>query len=86
MVKPAHGWDTFNYSIILKFCFMNNDENKDKKINDKKAEDSKVTPSSVDSKNEAVVHGTPSATDRVKPRAGDGLANEGTIVSYDRER
>ena len=65
---------------------MNNDANKDKKTNEQKEKDNKVTPSSVDAKNEAAVHGTPSATDRVKPRAGSGLANEGTIVSYDQER
>ena len=84
MVKPAHSWDAFYHSITSKFYFMNNDANKNKKANEKK--DSKVTPSSVDLKNEEVVHGTPSATDRVRPRAGSGLANEGTIVSYDRER
>ncbi len=65
---------------------MNNDANKNNKENEKKDKSNKVTPSSVDSKNEAVVHGTPSATDRIKPRAGSGLANEGTIVSYDEER
>jgi hypothetical protein len=73
----------FNHSITSKFYFMNNDANK--KANEKK-DKSTVTPSSVDLKNKAVVHGTPSATDRVRPRAGRGLANEGTIVSYDRER
>lgn len=42
--------------------------------------------SSVDLKNESIKRDTPSATERVKPRAGDGLANEGTIVSYEEER
>jgi hypothetical protein len=74
----------FNHSITSKFYFMNNDANK--KANEKKDKSNTVTPSSVDLKNKAVVHGTPSATDRVRPRAGRGLANEGTIVSYDRER
>lgn len=45
-----------------------------------------TSASSVDRKNEAAAGHTPSATDRVKPRSGDGLANEGTNVSYESER
>lgn len=86
MVKPAHGWDTFDHSITYKIYVMNNDANKNKEENEKKEDENKVTPSSVDDKNKSAANGTPSATDRVKPRAGDGLANEGTIVSYDEER
>lgn len=39
-------------------------------------------------KNEGVTDSDPgsSATGRAKPKAGRGLANEGTIVSYEEER
>jgi hypothetical protein len=86
MVKPAHGWSVSKHSITFKCIIMSNDANKNKEQNEKKSEENKVTPSSVDNKNESAVNRTPTATERVKPRAGDGLANEGTIVSYDEER
>lgn len=86
MVKPAHGWNVSEHSITFKLIVMNNDANKNKEQNEKKSEENKGTTSSADNKNEAAVNRTPTATERVKPRAGDGLANEGTIVSYDEER
>jgi hypothetical protein len=52
----------------------------------KKQPDTAIEQSSVDRKNEEAIHRTPTATERVRPRAGDGLANEGTNVSYDQER
>ncbi len=45
-----------------------------------------VAPSSVDRKNNAASSGYTPATKRVKPKSGDGLANEGTIASYEGER
>ena len=53
---------------------------------EKKDQSAAAEQSSSDRKNEAAVNRTPTATERVKPNAGDGLANEGTIVSYDKER
>ena len=45
-----------------------------------------VAPSSVDMKNNAASSGYTPATKRVKPKSGEGLANEGTIASYEGER
>ncbi len=45
-----------------------------------------VAASSVDMKNNAASGGYTPVTKRVKPKAGDGLANEGTIASYEGER
>ena len=53
---------------------------------DNTKESSSTSESSVDRKNRDVLNGTPTATERVKPSSGDGLANEGTNVSYERER
>ena len=59
---------------------------KDQTTHNDNSSDSSTTESSVDRKNRDVLNQTPSATDRVKPRTGDGLANEGTNVSYEKER
>lgn len=45
-----------------------------------------VAPSSVDMKNNAASQGYTPASTRVKPKSGRGLANEGTITSYEGER
>lgn len=61
-----------------------------KNLQQKQTGDKKKTKeaaiSSVDRKNNTVANGTATATDRVKSRAGDGLANEGTIASYEGDR
>ena len=45
-----------------------------------------AAPSSVDVKNNSVSSGYTPPTKRMKPKSGDGLANEGTIASYEGER
>lgn len=51
-----------------------------------KKKNKEAATSSVDRKNNTVSKGSATATDRVKSRAGDGLANEGTITSYEGDR
>ncbi len=62
---------------------QNNEKQKDRKV---EKDSAAASESSVDRKNESAVNRTPTATERVKPNAGDGLANEGTNVSYDEQR
>ena len=49
---------------------------------------SKNAKSNDNNKKEKVIFNDASATatEKAKPRAGRGLANEGTVVSYDEER
>ncbi len=63
---------------------MKNTKQQSPDIKKKKSEG--VTPSSVDRKNNSASSGYTPATKRVKPKSGDGLANEGTIASYEGER
>lgn len=66
---------------------MNQDKDQQRKErDDQSGERPTMSPSSVDSKNENADRDTPSASERVTPRAGDGLANEGTVVDYTQER
>ena len=66
---------------------MNNQKENTKNGKDtKKQQDASTERSSADRKNEEALHRTPTANERVRSRAGDGLANEGTNVSYEEER
>ncbi|MDB5201011.1 MAG: hypothetical protein JWQ27_420 [Ferruginibacter sp.] len=53
---------------------------------DEQQQQGEAAKSSTDQKNDKLSGGYTPATDRVKPRAGDGLTNEGTNVSYEGER
>lgn len=69
----------------LKFYFMNDER---ENLDNEQAENEQqqgTQQNTEEQKTEAAVRDVQSATDTVKPAAGGGLKNEGTIVSYEEE-